>query len=117
MIFFLSHSDLHFFDWVVLRRVEQLWFIAYTDKAFEDLSVGAFQLQEMASDCAVGALEVLKNLHLTPFHKEDAIELGLDGVQILEKSLSDLLNLLVIALWNAEEVHPQSVGTDKIDTL
>jgi hypothetical protein len=52
----------------------------------------------MASDCAVGALEVLKNLHLTPFHKEDAIELGLDGVQILEKSLSDLLNLLVIAL-------------------
>ena len=89
MILFLGHSDLHFLDWVVLGRIEKLWFVAYPDEAFQDFSVGAFQLQEMASDCAVGALEVLKNLHFTPFHKEDTVELGLEGVQILEKPLSD----------------------------
>lgn len=69
---------------MVLGRVEKLRLVTDTDEGFEDLSVCAFELQEMATDHAVRALQVLEYFHLAAFHEKNAVKLGLDGIQVLK---------------------------------
>jgi hypothetical protein len=73
-----------------------LRFVTYPNQTFQDLPVGAFELQKVASDHFVRALKVLENFHFASFHEENTIKLGLNRVQILQESFSHLLNILMV---------------------
>jgi hypothetical protein len=73
-----------------------LRFVTYPDQTFEDLPVGTFELQKVASDHFVRALEILENFNFASFHEENSVKLGLNRVQILQESFSHLLNILMV---------------------
>ena len=117
VIFFFGHSYLHLLNWVVLRWVEKLRFVTYPDQTFEDLPVGTFELQKVASDHFVRALEILENFNFASFHEENSVKLGLNRVQILQESFSHLLNILMVGFWDTEEIEPQGVTTAQVNTF
>ena len=77
MIHLFCHSDFHLLDGVILWRIEQLRFVAYTDESFQNLSVQDFQFQKVAFNHLEGALQLLENLYFSSFDKKHTVKLGL----------------------------------------